>query len=335
MEGFTFLFPAGLFFLWIPVLLLPVFILTDRSYIKSLLMIFPKDSGAIRRRGLVRRRAVVSTLSGIMLLIIGISRPAWGYDEITGRNKGRDIVFVIDVSNSMLAEDLYPNRLERAKLAVSDALEAIDGDRVALVAFGGTAVTKCPLTLDYGFFRTALKELRPSSVSRGGSHIGDALRKVSKEILTGSGGYQDVILITDGEDQESMPLKAAEELGQKEIRLIAIGLGDETTGRRIPVTNENGEKTFMTYKGQEIWTKLDGGTLRKMAAATPGGQYLNVATGTFYFDAIYKSLIQRQESRAFEDSRDTRLIERFQPFIALGLILVFAGRFLLRKEKGA
>lgn len=116
-------------------------------------------------------------------IIFALARPAWNLKPEKVKAKGRDVVFLIDVSRSMLATDLVPNRLERSKLAVKDCLENIKGDRVGIVAFAGNSVIKCPLTLDYGFFRMALDDLSPQSVSRGGTMLGDALRKCLKEVF--------------------------------------------------------------------------------------------------------------------------------------------------------
>ena len=331
MEGFTFLQSQWLFLLWIPLLLIPFFWIRELHYTKKLGSTFLRDENRIRKRSRERRTALVLWGTGLFSLILGIARPAWGYEESISRKTGRDIVFLIDVSRSMLAEDLYPNRLERAKLAVQDALEVLDGDRVALVAFGGSAVTKCPLTLDYSFFLTALRDLSPASVSRGGSLIGDALRKTMEEVLKGDGGYQDIVLITDGEDQESFPLKAAEELTERGIRLIAIGLGDEETGKRIPITDASGNRSFLQYDGREVWSKLDGDTLREMARLTPGGRYLNVATGSFEFDSIYRTLIKNQEERVIDESRKSRLTERYQLFFLIGIACILIAEAIKRK----
>ena len=116
-------------------------------------------------------------------VVLGLARPAWNPVEEEVQRRGRDVVFLLDVSRSMLAEDLAPNRLERAKLAILDSVERLRGDRVALVVFAGNAVVKCPLTHDYGFFRMALEDVSPESVSRGGTLIGDAIRTVIEQVF--------------------------------------------------------------------------------------------------------------------------------------------------------
>ena len=325
-EGFKFLNPQALIFLWVPLAAAAAGLF---GIIRSKRIL----SGIAGYAGKSGRRIILLVLIclTLVLTVLAIARPSWNEKEITVSRKGRDVVFVIDVSRSMLAEDLYPNRLERAKLAVLDALSVIEGDRVGLVAFAGTSVVKCPLTLDYSFFSQSVQQLSPDAVSVGGSMIGDAIRKTLSDVLAGgTGGYKDIILITDGEDQESYPLKAAEMLGERDVRLIAIGLGDEDTGKRIPVTDNSGNQVFLTYDGQEIWSRLDAATLRKMAAATDGGRYLNVSTGAFDMGEIYSSLIKTQEARFIEEEKSVEHEENFQYFLAPALILLLvylAGRW--------
>lgn len=256
-------------------------------------------------------------------LVAGFARPAWNPQPQTVHREGRDVVFLVDVSKSMLAEDLAPNRLERAKLAIRDCLEGLNGDRVGLIAFAGTATVKCPLTLDYGFFRMMLEEIGPDAISRGGTLIGDAIRKALAEVFDDQEReFRDIILITDGEDQESFPVEAAQQAGEQGIRIIAIGLGDETQGQRIPVTDKNGQKTFLTYRGEEVWTKLDADTLREVAATTPGGKYLNVATGAFDLQAIYQEFVASARKKSLEERQLTIYEEKFQIFLGLGFLLL-------------
>lgn len=272
-----------------------------------------------------RRWKQALILAALAFIIAGLARPAWNPQPQVVNREGRDVVFIVDVSRSMLAEDLAPNRLERAKLAIRDCLEGLNGDRVGLIAFAGTSVVKCPLTLDYGFFRMMLEEIGPQDISRGGTRIGDALRKALNEVFDGQDKeFRDIILITDGDDQESAPVDAAKEVGEAGIRIIAIGLGDETQGQRIPVTDEQGRKSFLTYQGEEVWTRLNGGALREVAAATPDGKYLNVATGAFDLNTIYQEFIASAKKKALDDSRVTLYDEKFQIFLATGFLLLCA-----------
>jgi len=272
----------------------------------------------------VRRRwKAALILAAFGLLVAGLARPAWNLQQTTVRRTGRDIVFVLDVSKSMLAEDLAPNRLERAKLAIADVIDKIEGDRVGLLVFAGTAAVKCPLTLDYGFFRMMLDTVSTDSISRGGTMIGDGIRLVLDQMLDKQEKkYKDIVLITDGEDQESFPLEAAKECAAKGVRLLIIGLGDENEGKRIPVVDASGRRTFMKHEGREVWSRLDAHTLREMALAAPGSRYLNVATGTIDLGEVYMQLIASADKKELEEETIEKYDEKFQIFIGIGFLLL-------------
>jgi Ca-activated chloride channel homolog len=283
-----------------------------------------------RPRGMAK---AILLVSGFALLVIGLARPAWRLDSEEIERKGRDVVFVLDVSRSMLAEDLRPNRLERAKLAIRDCLEVLRGDRVALVVFAGSSLVKVPLTFDYSFFRMMLDDVTVDSVPRGGTMIGDAIRKSLNEVFDAQHReIRDLILITDGEDQGSFPIEAAGQAGEEGIRLIAIGLGNEKQGARIPIVDERGQRRFMTHKGEEVWSRLDADTLRSMAALTPGGVYLNVATGSFDLGEIYTNLVRGAAEQRVSTEVVNRYKEGFQVFLGMVLLLLVLEALLSEKR---
>jgi len=270
-----------------------------------------------------RRWKAAWLILALALIVCALSRPAWNPTAKNIQRYGRDVVFILDVSNSMLAEDLAPNRLERARLAIGDCIEVLEGDRVGLIAFAGTAAVKCPLTLDYGFFRMMLDQISVNSISRGGTMIGDALRKALDEVFDQrQRKYRDIVLITDGEDHDSFPIEAAKEAGERGIRIIAIGLGDENEGRFIPITDQRGRKRFLTYQGKKVKTKLDADTLRKMVNATDGGKYLPVSTGAIELGNVYVDLIAGAEKKELESKTIKRYEEKFQIFLALAFGLL-------------
>jgi Ca-activated chloride channel family protein len=284
----------------------------------GLLLRLSLSTSPVRRRW---KQALACCAVG--MIVLALARPGWNPETRKVERTGRDVVFLLDVSKSMLAEDLPPNRLERAKLSIADCLDRLQGDRVGLVAFAGTAAVKCPLTLDYGFFRTMLQDISTDSISRGGTAIGDALRKAMDEVYTDrEKKFKDLVLITDGEDHDSFPVEAAEEAGKRGIRMLAIGLGNESEGGRIPITDTSGRKTFLTYRGQEVWSRLDGDTLRKMVNVTPGGKYLNVATGSIDLGEVYEQLVATAEKRELESKSLTRYEEKFQVFLGLAFFLL-------------
>jgi Ca-activated chloride channel family protein len=268
-------------------------------------------------------------------IVLALTEPKWNPQPQQIRQQGRDVVILLDTSRSMLAEDIKPNRLERSKIAISDLLQVLRGDRVAIVTFAGNATVKCPLTQDYAFVRMALADISTESTSRGGTMIGDAIRKAADEVFDKqSRQYKDVILITDGEDHDSFPVEAAKKAAEQGIRIIAIGLGDDATGSRIPITGPDGRKTFLKYKGQEVWSKLDSDMLREVAYAT-NGACLSVSPGTTMdLGNIYESQIASAEKRELESTTLMKYDEKFQIFIALAIVLLI-GEVLIGERKRA
>jgi len=274
-------------------------------------------------------------LAAFVLLVSGLARPAWNLQQTTITRRGRDVVFVLDVSRSMLAEDLAPNRLERAKLAIADVIDRLQGDRVGLLVFAGTAAVKCPLTLDYGFFRMMLDSISTDSISRGGTMIGDAIRVVLDQMLDRQEKkFKDIVLITDGEDHESFPVEAAKAAAAKGVRLLIIGLGDENEGKRIPILDESGRRTFMKYQGKEVWSKLDAQTLRQMALAAPGSRYLNVATGSIDLGEVYMKLVGSAEKEEQEEETIEKYEEKFQVFIGIAFLLLCIEALIALRRQG-
>lgn len=262
-------------------------------------------------------------LVSLIFIIIALARPCWGLKSQIVKRFGRDVVFVLDVSKSMLAQDIAPNRLERAKLAIKDCVEQMEGDRVGLVVFAGSAVVKCPLTLDYGFFFMLLDDITSDSIERGGSMIGDAIRKALDECFDDlARKHKDIVLITDGEDHDSFPEEAAKEAGYRGIRIIVVGLGSEGDGARIPIVDERGKKVFLKYQDKEVWTKLNAQLLRKIAASTPNGVYLNVGTGNIDLGQVYKQLTAVSDKKEQSSEMLKRYEEKFQIFLAVAVGLL-------------
>ncbi|MHC4118003.1 MAG: vWA domain-containing protein [Planctomycetota bacterium] len=277
-------------------------------------------------------------LAAFVSIVGALTEPKWNPQAQKIKRQGRDICILLDTSRSMLAEDIKPSRLERSKIAIADLLETLAGDRVAIVTFAGNSTVKCPLTQDYAFVRMALADISTESTSRGGTVIGDAIRKAAREVFDQkSRQYKDIILITDGEEHEgheSFPVEAAEKAGAEGIRIIAIGLGDENEGSRIPITGPSGETTFLKYKGEEVWTKLGGDLLRKIVYVTDGGKFLSVGPGTTLdLGQIYESLIASAEKRELESTTMFRYDEKFQIFVALGLLFLICEAFISERRK--
>ena len=266
-----------------------------------------------------------------LLIVLALCRPAWDAKAVDITQSGRDIVFVLDVSRSMLAQDLQPNRLERAKRAILDCSEGLAGDRVGLVVFAGSASIKCPLTRDYGFFRTVLMDISWDSAQLGGTRVGDAIQKTAEHLLNEQrSGYQDIILITDGEDHESRPEEAAAILKTGGIRLIAVGIGDAYQGKRIAVENETGSTAFLQHQGQEVWSRLNAPLLRRIVDAAGQGVFWEAGTSVIDLAGIYRQDIAT--AQRIETAAQTIQVyeEKFQWFLAGALVLMLmrkAGAF--------
>ena len=277
----------------------------------------------------------VLLIVGFVCIIIALTEPKWNPRPKKVKRSGRDIVILLDTSRSMLAEDISPSRLGRAKIAINDLMDTLRGDRIAIVTFAGNTTVKCPLTQDYTFVRMALDDINTESTTRGGTLIGDAIRKATTELFDEKADkYKDIILITDGDDHESFPETAAEKAGQQGIRIITIGMGDENQGSRIPITDETGQKTFLKYEGQEVWSKLGGDTLRKIAYATAEGKYLAVEPGTTLdLGQIYEDLIASAQKRELESLATMKYDEKFQVFLALAIILIICEALISERKK--
>lgn len=268
-------------------------------------------------------KAVLLILA-VTFIVVALTRPAWNPRPRSLRHRGRDVVILLDASRSMLAEDLRPNRLERAKLAIRDLADRLTGDRIGIVTFAGDSTIKCPLTQDATFVRMILDTIGTESTTRGGTNVGDAIRDAVEKIFDKkSQAYRDMILITDGEDHGSEPVAAAAKAGQQGIRLITVGLG-KAQGERIPVYDEQGRRTgtYLKHDGREVWSKLDADTLRQMAAATPGGRYIPVETGTFDLGQIYEDLVRSAEKTELEATTVMQYDERFQVFLVVAIVLL-------------
>jgi Ca-activated chloride channel homolog len=273
----------------------------------------------IRGVSMPRRTAKAAMLLGALaVLAVALARPQWDPRPRLVEKRGRDVAFLVDVSRSMLAEDLAPSRLERAKLWIKDLAGSLGGDRVALVAFAGASVVKCPLTTDYSFFRMSVEDLSPESVTRGGTLIGDAIRKAMDEVFTEEESrFRDIVLITDGEDQESFPVQAAEQAGKRGVRIIALGLGSEQSGAVVPGAE---------YQNQRVVSKMNPAELAKIAGASEGGVFLNVGTGNIDLEEVYGDLIASAEKSGTGEAEAMIYREGFQFALAaaVGLLLLEA-----------
>ncbi|MHC4235134.1 MAG: vWA domain-containing protein, partial [Planctomycetota bacterium] len=222
-------------------------------------------------------------LAVIALLVVALSGPRWGERAVEVYRPGVDVMVVLDVSRSMLADDCRPNRLEKARQYINDLLEVLPGDRIGLVSFAGKAVLSCPLTPNYGWFRMALEEVDPRLAPRGGSNLAEAVRLAARKLGERTGDHKAILLITDGEDQDSDPQYAARYAFEDDnVRTFAIGLGDAVSGRRIPMEAEGGSSYVKEEDGSEHYSRMNATILESIAHA--GGEGFAVPAGMAEID---------------------------------------------------
>jgi len=278
-----------------------------------------------RRASLVRRLVRLGLILVALLAgVVGLMRPQsrGGTEAVSARRVSADIMVVLDTSRSMLAEDAAPNRLSRAKAEVAEMVDQLTGHRVGLIAFAGRAAVLCPLTPDYGFFRGVLRDVDTRSAGRGGTRIGDAIRKAIAAFGPGSGARL-ILLITDGEDHDSFPMDAAKEAAAAGIRIVTIGFGSEQ-GSEITLTDpETGARSLLTDRdGNVVKSRLDGELLRKIALATEG---VYVPAGVAALDL--ESIVERHVKpivRETESATRTVTVEHYRWFVLAALVALVA-----------
>jgi len=265
---------------------------------------------------------------GLFLAFFAAARPQWGKSTERLSTGSRNVVVAVDVSRSMLAQDVRPDRLGRAKADVADLIDSLEGDRCAIVAFRRTGVALCPLTTDRGFLRSALETLSPDSAPRGETDLGSAIRESLQVIsqVDGTGGekadHSAIIVISDGGDLRGDAVKAAELAKKRGVPVFTVGIGNPSAETTVPA--EGGGT--MKFDGRNVTVKLEEDALKKIAEAS-GGRYVPLATARTAettLGAIYRGFL-RQVAAKEQNEEDDRLAERYMPFLAAGLFFLAAG----------
>jgi Ca-activated chloride channel family protein len=278
------------------------------------------------RRGL-KNILLVLAVAGIGL---ALARPQWGVREITSQNLSEDIVFAIDCSRSMLAADVAPNRLQRAKLAVQDFVRRHTNGRVGLVAFAGQAFLQCPLTFDHGAFEDALLAIDDKTIVVPGTDVGRALDE-SFRAMEKMDRKKVIVLITDGEDLEKSGLKIATTLAATNVIVFTVGVGTEA-GAEIRVINEQGQPELVRdTKGEVVRSRLDETTLRAIAEVTKGSYEPLGALG----EGLAKVRLAITSRDLFSGAAPTQRfgVDRFHVPVALVLVLLVVESLLGTRRK--
>jgi len=260
------------------------------------------------------------TAAAVTAALVAAAGPRWGFHWEEVRREGVDLVIALDTSRSMLAEDVKPNRLERAKLALQDLVKQLDGDRVGLVAFAGAAFVQCPLTLDYEVFNETLRAVSTEIIPKGGTAVAEAIQSSIEALAEHQGKHAAILLITDGEDHEGKVQEAAQLAADKGIKIYTVGIGT-ADGELIPLT-VNGQQTFLKdRRGQVVKSRLDRNTLEEVATTT-GGAFVHASGPSLGLDAMYSEYIGRMEKRELKSTMEKRFEERFQLPLLVALILL-------------
>ena len=253
--------------------------------------------------------------------LLALARPQWGFEWQAIRREGVDIMIAIDTSKSMLTQDVSPNRLMRAKLAVRDLLQRLRGDRVGIIAFAGDAFLMCPLTSDYAGVRLTLDDLDVTSIPHGGTNIGTAIEVAMQEYQSVPAKYKAIIILTDGENLEGDALAKARQARQAGIKVYCVGIGTQE-GELIQQTNVFGEKEFIKdEKGHFVKSRLNEELLQEIALTT-GGIYVRASGVRFGLDIIYENELSRFEKRETERKMEKRYHERFQWPLTVAVLLL-------------
>jgi Ca-activated chloride channel family protein len=274
-------------------------------------------------RAFRRSLGTVLVTAAMALLVVALVDVRWGKVWRDVPQKGIEVMFVLDVSRSMLADDAAPNRLERAKQQIKDTVDEMAGDRVGLLVFAGDVKQQIPLTTHYDDFKQSLDEVGPHNVRRGGSRLGDAIEAASHAFLTKSNAHKAMVIFTDGEDQESEPVAAARKAHTETgVRIFTVGLGDMDKGSRIPLES-NDQRGYLEHDGQQVWSKLHGDILRQVTTETDGA-YVPAGTKQVNMADVYHSYIAGVEQTEFETAKINQYEARYQWFLLPAVLLLLA-----------
>ena len=322
MQLFRFANPGFLYLLLLLPILLAMYIYHDyrrKSSLKRvgdkvlITRLMPEYSGI---RPLIK---IILLMTGIVFGTIMLARPQFGSKIEDVKKQGVEVIIALDVSNSMLAEDIQPNRLTRAKQAISRLVDDLDNDKIGLIVFAGDAYTQIPVTTDYVSAKMFLSSISPEMVPKQGTSIGAAISLGIRSFTPGEDKSKAMIIITDGENHEDDPVAAADEASKAGIIIHTIGIGSEQ-GVPVPVLS-GGKKDFLKdIEGNTVITKLDEEILKKTAIAARGS-YVRANNSNIGLDEIYNE-IKKMKKQELESTMYTEYNDQFQIFAGVFLFLL-------------
>jgi Ca-activated chloride channel family protein len=281
-----------------------------------------------------RRLRSALTVLAAGLLIVALARPRWGSRFLVQVQEGVEVMVTLDVSASMLAEDVKPSRLVRAKLVVEELMDRLGGNDLGLVLFSGAAFLQFPLTNDFGTARAFLNAAEPGAISRPGTALGEAIRVALESFPERRSASRVILLLTDGEDHADDPLTAARDAAAQGVIIHALGLGS-AQGEPIPLRDPAGN--LIGYKrdaqGKTVLSHLDEATLRRLAAET-GGEYARVDASGAGIDLVVNAIAGLQTGES-ERQFEVQGVERYEWFAGMALLALAAGALVSERRPGA
>ncbi|MGI8956002.1 MAG: VWA domain-containing protein, partial [Chthoniobacterales bacterium] len=296
--------------------------------------LLPQLAGTVNRARRIFR--FILLLLVLALVLVSLARPRWGYAYDEVKRKGLDLLFAVDVSRSMLSNDVPPNRLERVKLATQDLINDLQGDRVGLIAFAGRAFLQAPLTIDYDAAVDSINDLDTKTIPEGGTNISDAIALAIRTFGKSATGNRALIIFTDGEELSGDAIKSAKAAAEAGVRIFTIGVGT-AGGSLIPIQSENGGTAFVKdAKGEVVKSKLDETRLREIAQAADGF-YLHLENGPRTMQQLFSDGLGKMKVADINARLSRKAIERYQWPLGAA-ILLFALALLIndrQRVKGA
>ena len=334
MESFRFAHPEYFYLMLVIPAFVILFMLSRLSRRRSLRLFGDRALIAQLMPSVSGNRPFIKFLLWMMalaLIISALAQPQFGSKLVTSKRKGVELIIALDVSNSMMAEDIKPNRLERAKRAIAKLTERLRNDKIGLIVFAGQAYVQLPITTDYVSAKLFLDAINTSIVPVQGTAIGAAIQMATKSFTPDFAGSKAVIVITDGENHEDDAIGAAKEALEKKIIVHTIGMG-LPQGAPIPVGG-SGSRDFMKDKQNNIVvTKLDENMLTQISAAG-GGTYIRANNAEVGLNNLFNEIEKMEKSEL--NSRDyAEYNDQFPLFILLALICILLDFMVLdRKNK--
>jgi Ca-activated chloride channel family protein len=291
----------------------------------------PVLTGSVSSRNRMLKRILL--IAAVGLLFAAMARPHLLYRWSEETRSGLDVFLAIDCSKSMLTEDVNPNRLERAKLAVEDFADHLPNNRLGLIAFAGDAFLECPLTLDHDAFQSAVRDLDTDTIPRPGTDIASAIEEAVTALKSQPNNLKFLILITDGEDLEGRVLDAAKAAAQSGLKIYTVGVGTPEGGQ-IPVRDDAGNPSFLRDNGGDVvQSKLDESTLRQIAQIT-GGAYEPLGQRGEGLETIYQRYIAAMPKQNLEERREKIRFERFEWPLGLGVLFLIWEFLVSERARG-